>query len=82
MNRRMQWTDEHGAAQAQPVRAGRRIGHQFERGERSCRAEDLLLGPGALETELLGSSQVGAERVSVEALLAYVLGDGDREAHS
>jgi hypothetical protein len=69
------------AAQAQTLGAGEGVGHRLVGRELWERAQDLLLGPPALEAQVLGSSQVGAERAGVERPVGHELRDGDREAH-
>src|SRR5262249_29651467 len=73
--------DEHRAAESQPVGAGGCEGQQFARGEQGFRAEDVLLGPCAVEAERLGPLQMGTQAGRVELTVGDDLRDGDRESH-
>ena len=81
VKRAVQWADEDRAAQSQPLAAGGRVGHGLERAQHSPRPQDLLLRPGAFESELLDSGHVAAEPDRIETIGPGVLGDRDREAY-
>src|SRR5664280_246995 len=82
VQRVVQRQDEHRAAKPQPFGASRGIGERLERREDAGCADHLLLHPAALEhPELLDAAKVGAEGRLVEAAVASVLRDRDRELH-
>ena len=75
VDRVVQRGNEHRTPEPQSLRACRRVAEQLARGQRPRRAEHLLLRPRALEPELLGAAQVGAERGGIEPVLVDVLGN-------
>src|SRR5262249_20789025 len=82
VHRAVQGGDEHGAAQPQPPRARGRVGHHLDRPQLRRPPEQILLGPGAVEAELLGAGQLGGERRVIELTVGKELRDRDREPHS
>jgi hypothetical protein len=60
LKRIMQRRDQHGHAQPQPLGAGRGVRQQFQRRQQRRLPDGLFEHPAALETQLLGPSQVVA----------------------
>ncbi len=82
MQRVVQWEHEHRATQPQLLGARRGVGQRLQRREAAGRADHLLLHPGTLEPpQLLDAAKMRAEGVIVEAAVASVLRDRDRESH-
>ena len=81
VHRAVQGGHEHHAPQPYPLGARGRVGHRLDRAELRADAERRFLSPGALEAELLGSSEVLAEGGGVELAVGVELRDRDRELH-